>query len=337
VAFVCAELIPATCYGISEINFAAEFEAHVVPFFNKGEFSRFPASNGKGSIYYGKFLVPNELGAVVIVPGRSQPLVEYRELIYDFAQEGFSVYIMDHFGQGYSDRELSNPLIGHIETYDHYVEDFRTFMETHVNPIEPVTSKPRHSKVYVFAHSMGAAVAKIYFGKYKPKVDAAKITAPMIDINLRGYHPLIVRVMIFKAWFTRSLENYVVGESDRSWELRFHSKRADVQSTERLRITKKMLDENPTLRTSGPSVQWLSATIEAGSTIKRLTPEINIPMILTSATYDRAVKNIAHIKFSERAPSCTLVMAETAHDVMNAKDGARQLVFDSAVRFFKSH
>ena len=50
---------------------------------------------------------------------------KYNEVAYRFLQEGYSVYVPEHRGHGYSGREVDDPELVHVQSYDRYVTDLR--------------------------------------------------------------------------------------------------------------------------------------------------------------------------------------------------------------------
>ena len=76
-----------------------------------------------------RFLQPDraaEQGAIVLVSGRTESMLKYKEVVHDLFRNGWSVYIHDHRGQGLSDREpavRATPDIGHVERFDDFVRD----------------------------------------------------------------------------------------------------------------------------------------------------------------------------------------------------------------------
>ena len=98
------------------------------------------------------------MSTVVIVPGFTEGLVIYQEVIHDLLRNRWSVYIHDHRGQGHSAREPAvrdTPDIGHVERFDDFVADLDAWITGEVLPAG-------HARVFLWAHSMGGAIAARY-------------------------------------------------------------------------------------------------------------------------------------------------------------------------------
>ena len=98
----------------------------------------------------------NPVGTVVIVHGFTENAYKYAELIWSLLHLGFSVLAYDQRGHGRSWRADGIPDISvtHVDHFSDYVEDLKTVCNAYKDKLP--------SPWFLFAHSMGGAVASLY-------------------------------------------------------------------------------------------------------------------------------------------------------------------------------
>ncbi|MGL5556200.1 MAG: alpha/beta fold hydrolase, partial [Aeromonas veronii] len=117
--------------------------------------------------------------AILIVNGRVESYLKYQELAWDLWRQGYSLYLIDHRGQGMSDRMLDDPQKGYVDQFDDYVVDLKQFHDQIIMADQP-------AKLFLLAHSMGGAISARYLERWPDDIKAAVLSSPMLGINLGG-------------------------------------------------------------------------------------------------------------------------------------------------------
>ncbi len=263
----------------------SEYIAQIDNFYKLGSDGFFNGEKGI-SIYYKYFLqnrMDNEKGAIVISNGRRESVIKYKELIYDLYRDGYSVYILDHRGQGFSDRiNKTDKQMGHIDDFEYYVSDLKIYYDKFVKIND-------HKKIFLLAHSMGATIGARYIEKFTQDFDVAALSSPMFGLKFPACE-LIGLLTGDKPKYLFSEKNYDNEEKSFSTNNLTHSKI-------RYEAMINMYENNPSTKIGGPSYQWAYQSCKIFKKIFKNLKNIEIPIILIQAGEDKVVTANAQKKF----------------------------------------
>lgn len=316
-------------FAYTEKTLLTDYETVIAPYIATARSGQFQGAGGV-PIAYKTFENPLERGALVILPGRTEFIPKYSETIYDLRQAGYSIYIMDHRGQGLSGRMLSDTQKGYVKHYQDYVKDLDTFLNTVVN------AKP-HQAIYVLAHSMGAAIATQYAIEHPKAFRAMALSSPMYEVASPPYNEEESLLISSIATFFGQGASYTPGSKDDQWKEDFAANNVTF-SEARYLLPQSMLAQDPAIALSGPTFRWGQQAIELDHKIRRHASSLTTPTLIFQAAIDKIVITPAQNEVCSKAKSCKLVSIPNAmHELLMEKDEVRDVVLSDTLNFFENN
>lgn len=313
---------------IGEEDYKEQMLQKVLPFLDKNRRTGcFKSFDGK-KIFYEAYEHSQEKATIVMSHGFCEFTKKFEEVIFYFLQEGYSVYIHDHRGHGYSQRSVSDRGKVHQQSYADYVQDL------HVLITEVVLKEKKDRKLILYGHSMGGAIGALYLEVHPEVFTCAVLSSPMLQIDF-GKTPSIIAwwVMLFKK-LTHAEEEYVSGHGAFDGIPLFETSSCLSKARYDDIFSKRVQDEN--YQTYGASCGWTLASIRAVRKIKKYAKQIKVPILLFQAGKDTTVKSGGQNKFASKSRNTRLVViAESKHEIYNADSIIRKEYYAKIFTFFE--
>lgn len=280
-------------------------------------------------INYALLRTENSKGTIFVAPGRSESVVGQTELIFNLAQRGYSVAVIDHRGQGFSQRLIKTDA-GHVGKFTDYVKDFKVFADK--------VSEAQMPKPYFFlGSSMGAAIGS-HFAIVNPKFFKAIVTvAPMYEISSNSVYGMAI--------YGAALGLFEIGWGDRfapsTKPFDPHSPFASsitTHSRERYNFDMWMIRKNPQTAVGGPTTNWVLEASRETRFLQANARNLATPLLIVQAGADSVVNNVAQQRVCGAAKDCTLfILSGSYHCVLSEIDQYRTVAIDRALEFFQSN
>lgn len=279
-----------------------------------------------GTLFYAYAKPANAKMALVISSGRVEGTDKYKELLWEFYNNGYAVFIIDHQGQGRSYRHLKNKHKGYVQNFQDYSADLNQFTEQVVN------THWQGNKALI-AHSMGGAIALHYLATYKHDYKGVFLSAPMLNIFTKKVPRFsttlavnIAKMLGFQYSYAFGQKNYIPLNFDlnvlTSSEIRYKQFRQTYHAT-------------PSLQLGGVTYGWLHAVIKFLPSIDKLN--ITIPMYIAKAENDEVVNNSALDKLAKSHANASIESFKGAkHELFFERDDIRKPALKSMYTFCES-
>ena len=252
--------------------------------------------------------------SIVISSGRIETLLKYKELIWEFYNNNIAVFILDHRGQGLSERALKNTHIGHINDFSQYTDDFNQFNLQ-------VVDKHIQGDKFLLAHSMGSAIAHNYLTQYQHTFKKAIFCAPMFGINTGNVPVWLAKVLAITLNKLGLGEKYAPGQSN--YQAKDFNENELTQSQSRYQLFTECYQNNDKVKLGGTSIAWLNSAFK--SMAKIMNQVLTIPSLILQAECDTIVCNQAQTLAHNKMPLSNLVILKSGkHELLCETDEIRQ-------------
>ncbi len=269
----------------------------------------FAGFDGK-TLYYEYFQAQDSHGAVVIVHGLSEFTGKYHEFAWYLLNQGYDVFLYDQRCHGRSCRLTDRMDMIHVDHFSDYWKDLDRFV---CDVVQPITDGP----LYLYAHSMGGAVAAQYLANRPHVFYKAVLSAPMIE-------PLTGQVPTFVARWGLTLYLLFGNSKKKCWisdefDPEYPFERSHDRSRARFMWNMERRRENPCYCTTPQTFRWVQQAVglRAGLTSRSFLEKIQTPILMISAEDDGSVCEKAQKRFAQRCPLCQrIVLPDSTHAML---------------------
>jgi lysophospholipase len=320
----------------SERNLDEHYSQQIIPFWQQSVVTGTFDSDDGIQIAYAYCVCSNAKGTIVLSPGRTEGYLKYQELMFDLYQNGFSVFIIDHRGQGLSGRLIKHPQKGYVDDFQHYVDDFHYFYHH-------VVIKHANSPLFLLGHSMGATIATLYIQQNPIDFVAAAMSAPLYGFR-PGPLPIfaakaVTRVLIgIKALLGRSTD-YFLGQCDYN-RMPFEENQLTHCKPRYVRF-REQFDQNGAMRLGGITYHWLSTSLRALNRLFDQLSSIKTPLLIIQSCDDAIVSQSEQNRFYKLLNAigeCKKVeLHGSKHEVFFETDLMRTTAVTATLDFFLTH
>lgn len=303
-------------------------------------------------------------GGVVISAGFTEGLTLYQELIHDLVSNGYSVYIQDHRGQGFSTR-LTGGTVGHVNRFGHLIDD----LDAYIRAVAEQRG-PNALPLFGLAHSMGGAVMAGVLERHgeRSPLAAVALFTPMFEPATAPPNTRSLLGRTVQAWCHRGawdvqlpsvLATRQAGgagfEAERDAFLQSADQTQNDMSHSVPRLVQRWSAREATCNTpahcghadarvAGPTLQWAMQACHGAADIRsERAQQVARPVLLFSGGQDTVVLTQAQQAFcaqvnTARPGRCTgLTLPGARHALLVETDTWRQLSLDVMLTFFDTH
>lgn len=329
ILFVLALLLQLA-HAVPERSLTKSGRNQIFSHFSQGHQGTFINPQGM-KLNYHSFLRSDNSKTIVILPGRSEPAVKYAEVIFDLKDHGYNIFILDHQGQGSSERLLEDKQKGHVRAFTDYVQDFSNWMDEVVVPVT------KDQERFLLAHSMGGGISVHYLAREKQLFKKVILSAPMMELNTKPYSETVARLLSRALVLGFKGASYAPDRGPYVAAADTFEKNEVTHSRIRFEMGKALFVLNPELVVGGPTNKWVNQSLTATKKIDFLATKIKTPILMLQSGLDLIVKNDRQNSFCKKSLNCKKIhFAQAHHEILMESDDVRDVALSAIKSFLKN-
>jgi lysophospholipase len=269
---------------------------------------------------------------VVISQGRNESVLKYKELAYDFHQQGYDIFLIDHRGQGFSERFGGDQHRGYVVDFQDYVDDFNQYVTS-------LALDKKYQHRYLLSHSMGGAIIALYLQQYKNPFQASVFFSPMFSINL-GILPTFLAKLITHtsaeicSWFTEKA-CYIPNGNGYS-PSKFNGNHL-THSKMRFYSSQNEFETFPETQLGDATMRWVATSLSATEQVIENAKKINTPILILQAGSDKVVTDDGQKAFFKNVTDCKFNkffnITGAKHEILLESDEFRLTALNHTLQF----
>lgn len=328
-ALILALFVCSSSFAISEVDYQNQYNQKIIPLIKKYQHGKFLGEKDI-SIHFASYTSNiQSKRCIVILPGRTEPVEKYAELIYDLDQSEFAgeftYFLMDHRGQGSSERMISKKPIdlekGHIDRFENYAKDVKTFMDL-------IVARKNCLDTTLIAHSLGAGIGTDFLQKYPEYFDRAVLTSPMLKIQTKPYKYILAKSIVVANILIGGAKKFTIGDSGYSGVRDFDGN-TFTSSPQRYEMAMSMFDLVPKAKLGGVTNNWVNQVMKGTRKIRQNYDVIKIPLTVIHAGLESYSEDSEMVKLCDEAMDCQRLCLESSkHEVLMDRDINRNQAID---------
>lgn len=271
--------------------------------------------------------------AIVISPGRSESALKYKELAFDLNRQGYDIYIIDHRGQGLSQRLGGDQNKGHVEQFQDYIDDLNAY-------ISSLKLALHYQNNSLLAHSMGGTIAALYLQQFDSPFQAVVLFSPMFSIKSAIPNAILKIITLSSATmcnWARSKPCSIPGEQE--YKKKKFTNNDLTSSKLRFSLSLDCYETTPQIQLGSPTMRWVSESISAAQQAISNADKITVPILIIQAGADSIVTSDGHTQFLKNIKSNKtkkiIKIVNSKHEVLLEQDQYRIPALNEALQFIK--